>query len=330
MNLENYDAEDELVRNWKVTVAFILTVLATALTTAGTVMVSPHIAQWAETGTRPKNWTLFGFGVCFMVAGIFIAPFVVRTLEHRAMDSGVNSRFVARVDECIRAMNEYRTEFSQEADEATRSEAKSNMIQKITTEATHILGNDARLCVYRYVTAEMPSEEGSGRGSEGQTFFQLERENPGNRHPHSTAREYFSDKTPSGQAFLDVVAEGARRVVVNDIERPPAYFSLISPNKANGYKSFIVSPIISPRRGSKKGKVIGAITVDFPKAKIIGRELDSAVASITEMFAHAYSEAVWDPFGDGDNKKFKDADFLKDKDVAIVNESEGGSNDHSE
>lgn len=308
---EEFDASRELVKSWRPTVVFGLGMLATALTTAGTIFVSPVVADAINGKTKVSKEAVFWWGLIMLIAGILCVPVIAREIERRAASSGVNTRFVARIDECIRAMNEFRLGAARGDDEGADAIAKSTMIQKITTEATQILGNGARVCVYRYVPYE--EERDTDLRSHLKSYFELERENPGDRHPHSIARRKIVHDNEAGSLFIEAAREKACRIVINNIDDPGVSFDRILANRSNGYRSFVVSPIIAPYRGSKPGSVIGAITVDFPKKNIIDKEIDAAVASITEMFSFAYSEALEAPFKARKQEGINDPAFLSGK-----------------
>ena len=309
---DEFDASRDLARRWRPMVVFGLGMLATALTTAGTIFVSPVVAESISGKPGVLRENALWWGIFFLAAGIVCVPILAREIERRAASVGVNTRFVARIDECIRAMNEFRMGAEHGSEEGADAVAKSTMIQKITTEATQILGNGARVCVYRYVPFE--EERDTDERSHLKSYFELERENPGDRHPHSIARRRIIHDNEAGSLFIEAAREKACRIVINNIDNPRVPFDRVRVNRSNGYKSFMVSPIIAPYRGSKPGSVIGAITVDFPKKNIIDREIDAAVASITEMFSFAYSEALGAPFRSQSHEGINSIDFLSEID----------------
>ncbi|MBG9328500.1 hypothetical protein I4J35_06510 [Corynebacterium belfantii] len=178
-------------------------------------------------------------------------------------------------------MNDYSRSNKSSSDKAT-------LYQKLTTEATYIIGNRARVCLYWKVARE----------GKGDVRYELVRENAGERNPRAQAREFFcANEGAAHLSFIHALDVRSERIVVQDVTRPPSGFS-VSANGANEYGSFILVPIRANEGQNSFRKTVGVLTVDFPGRNIITAELELVASAIAEMFSDTLQNAQDKPFQD--------------------------------
>ncbi|MDU7598933.1 MAG: hypothetical protein E7K46_01555, partial [Corynebacterium sp.] len=151
---------------------FMLKLTATTLSPFGSILAAPQITALVSGGSI--NAWLIGIGLTLMLLGLVLIPLWLAGRKKNRIEEGTTGRFVKRVDECVRAMNDYSMSQKSQSDKAT-------LYQKLTTEATYILGNKARVCLYWKAAPEGNS----------QLRYEILRENAGERNPRSQAREFF-------------------------------------------------------------------------------------------------------------------------------------------
>ncbi|KAA8725923.1 hypothetical protein [Corynebacterium phocae] len=293
---------------------FFLGVLAGTLSPFGSILVAPQLTLIVQ-HQDPDNWFLFAGGIWLMLCGLAVIPLWLGKRKKDKVENGITGRFVNHVDECVRAMTDYSRSGKSASDAAT-------LYQKLTTEATYIIGHRARVCLYWRRSAE-------GRSPD---RYELVRENAGERNPRARARSYFKfedgdhdkgvrdSEKAANLSFLNAMDGAAERIVVQNVKKPPSGFN-VHPNPANGYQSFILVPIRSVEKSIADRRTVGVLTVDFPGRKIITEEIELVTAAIAEMFSDslrssqdfAFRQVVEVP---RESKKAAMVEFLK---------SEGGS-----
>lgn len=259
-------------------VDFILKLIAGTLSPFGSILAAPQITAFA-TSQNTVNRPLLILGVLLMVTGLLVIPVCLAKRKKNRVEEGTTGRFVKRVDECVRAMNDYSRSSKSSSDKAT-------LYQKLTTEATYIIGNRARVCLYWKSAPEGRSE----------VRYELVRENAGERNPRSQAREYFcASKGDDHLSFINALDGRSERIVVQDVKNPPSgYF--VSVNGANEYRSFILVPIRANEGQTSYRKTVGVLSVDFPGKNIITAELELVASAIAEMFSDTLQIAQDEPF----------------------------------
>lgn len=301
-----YEPARHLATEWRPTVKFILELIAASLVTAGTILASPVVAAWVE--GKSISALSFWIGMVLLIGGLVFIPILIRFIQMRANKSGCSSRFVERIDSCLQAINEYRSEVGREPSKGASQTAVVKLVDIIAKEAVSILGNQARVCVYRYSSCFY--EESHGKSQLNSRFY-LEAEAGGGGRAHASARDAFTHDDAAGSQFLKVVRDEGTRVVVNDVKNPPIIFGAVKPNFRNGYNSFVVSPIRTPKDSNGARVVIGAITVDFPKKNAISAEVDRIVHSITEMFSLTYFDVFEKEFSGATDFRAYQSDYLE-------------------
>ncbi|WP_408910323.1 hypothetical protein ACKFRH_04670 [Corynebacterium kefirresidentii] len=259
-------------------VDFILKLVAGTLSPFGSILAAPQITTLV-TSQSAVNWCLLVSGVVLMVAGLLVIPLWLAKRKKNRVEEGTTGRFVKRVDECVRAMNDYSRSNKSSSDKAT-------LYQKLTTEATYIIGNRARVCLYWKSAPEGRSE----------VRYELVRENAGERNPRAQAREHFcANGGDNHLSFINALDGRSERIVVQDIKKPPSGF-FVSANDANEYHSFILVPIRANEGRTSYRKTVGVLTVDFPGKNIITAELELVTSAIAEMFSDTLQIAQNEPF----------------------------------
>lgn len=272
---------DVAIGGWRENREFLLKLLAGTVTPFGSILTAPQVTALVVGGAE-VSWMLLAIGGSLMLTGLVAIPIFLWKTRENYVDRGISGRFIKRVDECIAAMSEY-------TDSERSNLNKKSLIQKITTEAISIIGNNARVCVYQKISGE--TEDGVEN-----IYFELEEENRGDRNPKAQARPRIgADDTDADRSFIRAIDQLGTSIVVQNINQAPPGFAL-NPNRGNGYNSFIVSPITRRSRVDGWRATTGAVTIDFPGKHIIGKEMLAIVSAFTEMFAAAYEQTHDQPF----------------------------------
>ena len=258
---------------------FLLKLLAGAIAPFGSILTAPQITTLL-TSSDKISWKLLIIGSALMMVSLIMIPIILWRMDKNLIEKGTTGKFTQRMDECIRAMVEY-------SDSERTDTNKKNMIQKITTEAIAVIGHDARICIYRRALRDTKNEE--------EACFELEEETRGDRNPQSQARAEIRSNNEAGETFINAIEELGQLVIVQNIEKYTPGM-ILNPNPANGYKSFILSPIKARIRNNGRQPTIGALTVDFPRKDIITKEMVAVITAFTEMFAVVYQQANDQPF----------------------------------
>lgn len=248
--------------------------IASFFAALGGIITGPQITAIVE--SNEPRWTLLCSGIVLMILGFFV-PSCIKLWIARRFEKGASMRFINSVDECVRAMSDYYRSGKGE-------EARQTLMKKLSSEASHVLGHQARVCLY---WKSIKSQE--------QVTFELICENSGERMPRGRARSSFNPEDPAGKAFISAMDDRTQRIVVQDVSRSSHF--LVSANRANGYKSFVLVPILTTGVGVAHRATVGVMTVDFPQRGVITDELETLAAAFGEMFSDVLQDAQDKPFG---------------------------------
>lgn len=280
---------DTPVRSPKQYREFFGGIIATTLSPLGSLLVAPQVTTILK-GSEEINksgiglWVLLIFGGLMMLIGLVGIPLWIWSVRNDRIENGAMARFAHRADECVRAVIRFDKKTKGESGnrEVTGAE-KHRLLEKITTEATFIIGNRARVCIY------WRSEKESRKK---QAKYVLQWENVGERNPSAQARAIIEESLGDDhKSFIDVIENYGQRVIIQDTKSKKQRNFVVSPNHANGYRSFILIPIRAAKLRDGTRRTVGCMTVDFPGKKVITEEIELVTSAIAEMFSDVLEDA---------------------------------------
>lgn len=288
---------DDVAKGWKQNREFILGLIAATLSPLGSLLAAPQITaiirqrQLSDDATKtaiPIGTDVLPLvliaGILLMILGLIVIPTAIWKMRANKIESGVAAKFAQHVDECVRAVINFNNSVKNISGNSSVTEkARAQLLDKITTEATYIIGHKARVCIYWREAIEGKSQA---------VQYVLKRENVGERNPRSQARPVIeASRDTAHKSFIDVIEESGQRVVIQDVHASHQNNFTTNPNKANGYRSFLLIPIRSSTMSDGSRATVGCMTVDFPGKWVITEEIELVASALAEMFSEALEVA---------------------------------------